>query len=141
MTLADEAPWPDEPPWPDAELVLLDLLKPLVPAGTTVTQTDEDLTPPCIQVQRIGGTNDGITDRPLMQVTAYGRTRPDAWELARAVEQHILAAGGTAVSGEHVTTVLIDHTETSTAGRQTPYVNPDIRTVISDFRLDFRRQY
>lgn len=128
-------------PWPDAELVMLDLLSPLVPTGTTVTHTDEDLTPPCIQVQRIGGTNDGVTDRPLIQITCYGATRQEAWSLTRLVEQHILAAPGHAISGDYVTDACIDYATTSVAGRQTPYDNPDIRTVISDYRVDFRRPW
>lgn len=130
-----------EDPWPDAELVLLDLLSPLVPTGTTVTHTDEDLTPPCIQVQRIGGTNDGVTDRPLVQVTCYGSTRQEAWTLARLVEQHVLAAPGHAINGDYTENAVIDYAATSVAGRQTQYENPDVRTVISDYRVDLRRPW
>jgi hypothetical protein len=126
-------------PFPDAELVALDLLEPLAGQGLTVTHTDEDLAAPTIQVQRTGGPDDGITDRPVLQVTTYGATRQQAWDLFRSAQQIILAAGGSAVTGDYVTNVLIDYTGTVSAGRQLPYENPDLRTVVGEFRLDFRR--
>jgi hypothetical protein len=102
------------PAFPDAELVMLDLLAPMV-GGATVTHTDENLTAPCIQVQRIGGPNDGVTDQPTVQTSCFGATRQQAWELSRQVEQVVLAATGTAVTGDYVTGVLIDSASTQTA--------------------------
>jgi hypothetical protein len=130
------------PPWPDAELVYLDLLEPLGGPNTSVTHTDEDFEPPAIQVQRTGGSDDGVTDRAQMQVTCFGRTRQEAWALSGQVQQLVLSmSGGGVVSGDYVTNVLIDYTETTVAGRQLPYTNPDMRTVVSEFRTDFRRQF
>lgn len=128
-------------PFPDAELVALDLLEPLAGDGLTVTHTDMDLSAPTIQVQRTGGTDDGVTDRPVLQVTAYGATRQQAWDLFRSAQQVVLASPGTAVSGDYVTGVLIDRARTVVAGRQLPYENPDLRTVVGELGLDFRRPH
>jgi hypothetical protein len=129
-------------PWPDVELTMMDLLTPLLAGGgTTVTHTDENLAPPCIQVQRVGGANDGVTDRAMIQVTCYGTTRATAWALSREVEQYILTSPGHAITGDYVEDVCIDRAETTVAGLQLPYENPDIRTVVSNYRIDFRRPW
>lgn len=131
-----------EPAYPDAELVMLDLLAPVAAPGLTVTHTDEDLTPPAIRVARVGGTDDGVTDHAIVQTTCYGTTRQAAWALAELARQTVLGVtGGGVVTGDYVTDVCVDHTETVIAGRQLPYVNPDIRTVVTDHRIDLRRQY
>jgi hypothetical protein len=130
------------PPYWDIELIMLDLLEPLGGPNTTVTHTDEDFTPPAIQVQRVGGTDDGVTDRAQVQVTCFGATRVAAWQLNNQVQQRVLSvSGGGVVSGDYVTGAVIDHTETTASGRQLPYTNPDMRTVVSEFRVDTRRQF
>jgi len=128
-------------PYPDAELVMMDLLKPVAAPGTTVTHTDENLVPPYILVQRIGGPDDGVTDHAIIQISTFGSTRPQAWSLYRDVQQVILAACGTAVSGDFVTDVLIDYTETISSGKQIPYPNPDIRFIVAEYRVDLRRPF
>lgn len=126
-------------PFPDAELVAMDLLAPL---GATVTQTSEDLAPPVVQVQRVGGTDDGITDRPRVQVTYFGATRPLAWELAGQGRQLIQAARGTVVTGTNVPSgVFIDTTSTDVGGVQVPDPNRDIRKVIETYSLSYRRPW
>ncbi len=117
---------------------MLDLLGE-VAAG--VTHTDDDLTAPTVQVQRTGGSDDGITDRPRIQVTCYGATRAQAWTLAEQSRQLILAAAGTAVSGQYVTGVLIDSTRTVTPGQQLPERNPDLRVVGAAYELAMRRPW
>jgi hypothetical protein len=123
-------------PYPDAELVMLDLL---APVAATVTHTDDDLTAPTVQVARVGGADDGITDRPRVQVTCYGATRPQAWQLAEQARQIVLAAAGTAVSGDNVTDVFIDSTRTATPAQQLPDRNRDLRVVTATYLLAMRR--
>lgn len=122
------------PPWPDAELVVLDLLE--TTGVSPVTATDEELAPPVIQVMRLGGSDDGITDRPRIEVDCFGGTRAQAWQLAEQCRQLILAAGGTAVNG-----TLIDRSATETPVQQVPYGNPDVRRVQAIYRLDLRRKF
>lgn len=125
-------------PYPDAELVMLDLLS-SVAAG--VTHTGDALQAPTVQVQRIGGSDDGVTDRPRVQVTCYGATRAEAWQLAEETRQIVLAAAGTAVSGSYVTGVLIDSTRTVTPAQQLPERNPDLRVVSAAYELAMRRPW
>lgn len=120
-------------PYPDAERVLRDLLTPL---AHTVTQTDEGetFTEPVIQVQRVGGSDDGITDRPRMQVSCFADDRHEAWNLAEDVRQTVLACGGTKVNG-----VLVDKATTETPAQQLPDEIRDVRKVVAIYRFDFRR--
>jgi Protein of unknown function (DUF3168) len=122
--------------FPDAELVFLDLLNGLAPS---VTHTDDNLTPPAIQVQRVGGSDNGVTDRPQMQITCYGGTRAQAWALAEQVRQRILAAGATTVTGDFVTGVLVDSTRTVTPAQQIPERNPNLAAVTALYAAGFRR--
>ena len=123
-------------PFPDVELVMLDLLRPVAP---TVTATDANIVPPVVVVQRVGGTDDGVTDRPIVQVTCLAATRQAAWAMARQVQQVVLAAGGTAVSGTYVTNVFIDSTRTVTPPDQLPDRNVNLRPVSAQYRLGLRR--
>jgi len=123
--------------FPDAELVMMDLL---TPVGVTVTATSENLAPPVVVVvQRVGGADDGVTDRPRVQVVCYGATRPAAWALAEQARQIVLAAGGTAVTGTNVTGVFLDSTRTETPSVQLPDPNRDVRAVTAVYRLSYRR--
>jgi hypothetical protein len=121
------------PNYPDAEKVFRDLLTPL---ARTVTQTDEGETfaSPVIQVQRVGGSDDGLTDRPRMEIACFAADRHDAWNLAETVRQTVLAAGGTKVNG-----VLVDKTVTETPAQQLPDLNRDVRKVVALYRAAFRR--
>lgn len=120
-------------PWPDAEKVFRDLLTPL---ARTVTQTDpgETFAEPIIQVQRVGGSDDGITDRPRMEVAVHAPTRAQAWSIAEDARQTILAAKATRVGG-----VLVDKTVTETPAQQLPDPVRDVRKVVALYRADFRR--
>jgi hypothetical protein len=126
------------PAWPDAELVVLDLLDPV---GSTVLETGDDIPPGTVLIQRVGGADDGITDRPVMQIVCFHGDRSAAWSLARNVQQRMLAAGGTRVTGEHVTGVLIDSVRTVTPPDLLPDRNPNLRPVAAQYRLGMRRQF
>ncbi len=123
-------------PFADAELVVLDLLDPV---GTTVLETGDDIPPGTVLIQRVGGADDGVTDRPVMQIVCFHTDRSAAWALARQVQQVMLASGGTAVTGEHVTEVLIDSARTVTPPDLMPDRNPDVRPVAAQYRLGLRR--
>jgi len=122
--------------FPDAELVVMDLL---TPVGITVTATSENLAPPVVVVQRVGGADDGVTDRPRVQVVCFGATRPAAWALAEQARQIVLAAGGTVVTGTNITGVFLDSTRTETPSVQLPDPNRDVRAVTAVYRLSYRR--
>jgi hypothetical protein len=119
------------PPFPDAETVVMTLLEPAAP---TVTATPADLVPPLIRVQRVGGSDDGITDYPRMEIACYGKDRAQAWQLAEQCRQLVLGSVRTHVGG-----VLIDNARTDHSPTQVSYENADLRRIIAYFRLSWRR--
>ncbi|MBN9108568.1 MAG: hypothetical protein J0I34_07275 [Pseudonocardia sp.] len=118
-------------PWPDAEVVLLDLLEPIAP---TVTSTPPTITTPLIRVVRTGGSDDGITDSPVVEVTCIGATRTESWQLSEQCRQVILASPNTVVGG-----ALIDNAATFTPPQQIPDPDLDKRSVTTNFVLAWRR--
>lgn len=132
-------------PWPDAELVVMDLL---AGYGSTVTATPPEQIPPgMIQVERIGGPDDGVTDKPRIKITCYGdRTRASAWALSREVQQAVLSAGGTMVTGRHTATeyprgVLIDLARTATPPKQVPESGSGSRQIETVYEIHLRRPW
>lgn len=121
--------------FPDAEAVMCDLLTPLAPTATFLSEGWVD-TLPVIQVNRVGGGADSITDIARLQVAVFAGTRAAAWQLANQVRQTVLTAGNTRVGG-----VLIDSASESTAGQQIPDIDPDDKRVISTYQLAFRRHF
>lgn len=122
----------DLAPFPDAETVVMDLLAQVAP---TVTATPADFTPPLIRVQRVGGSDDRITDMPRVEVACYGADRPQAWQLIEQCRRVILGSYGTTVDG-----VLIDSARTDNPPTQLPYATTeDTRRVVAYFRFAWRR--
>lgn len=119
--------------FPDAEAVVIELIESVCP-GAVYTELPQDFQAPCIQVQRTGGSDNGVTDKPFVEVTSFGRTRAEAWDMDGAVRQVILASGGTAPSG-----VLVDSARTMTPPQQLPDPRTSIRVVTSSYRMGFRR--
>lgn len=119
--------------FPDVEKVVTDLLNPLCP-GAVYTEFPADFAAPALRVQRTGGSDNGVTDKPFVEVMSVGRTRAEAWELDGAVRQLILACGGTVVSG-----VLVDSARTMTPPQQMPDPRTNVRVVTSSYRMGFRR--
>jgi hypothetical protein len=126
------------PNFPDIELVCMDLLADL---GNTVTATGAEVPSGTILIERIGGPDDGITDRPRVQITAYGSARQGAWALIENCRQRILRSGGTLVYGEHTNGVLIDLARTATPPRQLPEFGRGARIVQGVFEFHLRRQW
>lgn len=127
------------PPFPDAEDVVMALLAQRAP---TTTSTDADLEEdaPVIQVTRVGGEDDGITDRPLVEVACFATTYDAARKLARDCLVTILGAPNTTVITEdYPAGVLIDKAETASAPVRVPYDNPDLRRKVATYRFAWRR--
>jgi hypothetical protein len=118
-------------PFPDTEVAVLALL---AGVASTVTTTPASLTPPLVQVQRLGGEDDGITDYPVVSVTCYGGSRATAWEMAEECRQLILASPCEEPGG-----ILIDSARTITPAQQLPDPNTALRVVTATYRLGLRR--
>lgn len=126
------------PPFPDAELVMMDLL---APEGNTVTATGTTIQPGTILIERSGGADDGITDRPRLTLTFYAATRQAAWRMCRLSQQRVLASAGTLVNGPNVTNILVDLARTATPPRQLSEIGRSARIVQTIVELHMRRQY
>lgn len=123
----------------------MDLLDPQV-AGPVVTALPTTLTAPLTQVERIGGVDNGVTDRPRVRITSFGATRQLAWRSAREIQQILAAAPGTLITGpsiapEYPSGVMFDRVATSTGAKQVPELGRDARQVETVYEVDLRRPW
>lgn len=122
----------DLPAFPDAETVVMALLESVAP---TVTATPAELVPPLIRINRVGGSDNGLTDNPRVEIACYGTDRGHAWQLAEECRRVVLASPRSVVDG-----VLIDSARTDNPPTQVPYpTSTDVRRVVAYFRLAWRR--
>lgn len=119
------------PFFPDVELVLFEMLGDIAP---TDVRTPAVIDGPQIRVLRTGGTDDGVTDSPVVAVTTYATTRADSTLLARECARRIEAARATMVGD-----VLIDYAAVYTGPIETPDQNPDIRVITTYYVIEYRR--
>lgn len=117
--------------YPDVEDIGLALFEPL---GDTVLARPTTLSPPLIQVSRVGGRDDGLTDRPRLEVQTFGATRLQARDLAEQCRQHAYASVATLVAG-----ASIDLVETLAGPRWVADDNPAVQRYIATYRLEYRR--
>jgi hypothetical protein len=117
--------------YPDAEDIGLALF---ASAGSTVLATPVLIVPPLIVVRRVGGGDDGLTDRPRLQVQTFGASRATARDLAEECRQLVTAAAATAVAG-----ALIDRTGTESSPVYLDYGDPAVHRYLAIYRLEYRR--
>lgn len=120
--------------FPDAEAVGCDIVDAALAPVRAVTETPPNFEPPLVQVQRASGDDNGVTDRPTLQVTCYGTTRAQAWALAEQAREALHNAAHTTVNR-----VLVDSVRTVNPPAQLPDPRRDLRVVVSSYRLGFRR--
>lgn len=125
--------------FPDTEQVAEDLAAPF---GYACKYLPEDFDErirngqAVILVARVGGKDDGVTDRALIQVSVYGVDRATAWDTSRAIQTSVLALQW----GGQVGAVFVDTASTAAGRIQIPDVDPDDRRVITIYELAVRRQ-
>lgn len=122
-------------PFANVEKVLMAALADL---GDTDTETPPEDTPAGIRINRVGGTDDGITDYPRVEISCYAPTYDAMHALAEAVRDRMLTLGGEAfvVDGRRVT---IDFARTDTPPEQVPYDNPDRKRAAGWYLLGLMR--
>jgi hypothetical protein len=126
-------------PFADIEDVVMALLATVAP---TVTIPPPNFTPPLVQVSRVGGVDDGLTDRPLVYVACYGRTYPLTKTMAEQCRQIILASAGTSVPlTGYPHGVCIDAATTVAPPAELPSDNAEMRRKTASYRLELRRPY
>lgn len=122
--------------WPDAERVVTDVLAGLDGIGGIGAETDTALQQrlPFVQVRRIGGTDDRITDTARVDVRVYTTDRTAAKQLAEDARQLLLAGPRATVHG------VLDHASTESGPQVMPAADTDdLRMVQATYRISLRR--
>jgi hypothetical protein len=136
-------------PYPDANSVVMSLLADLGPVAMRVPN---DFQSPLIVVRRIGGQPDheDITDFPIVLVSVFGSTYPEAQDLFGKVQTRILSSPMTAVAvldfssgspGRVTGRVLVDSAGIHVGETELPGQWPDDRRLNGTYQLGWRRQF
>lgn len=121
------------PAFPDVEVAVLPAALAGIQGATVGTETPPDFAR-YIRAIRTGGTDDGITDSPIVAVTTYAPSRAESVAMSAEAGRRIRALPATKVG-----TVLIDYTSVYTGPVENPEQNPDIRAVTTYYVIEFRR--
>lgn len=97
-------------------------------------QVEQEL--PFTRLSRGPGSDDGITDRPLLDVETFHSNENDAFDLAETTRQAILAMSGRAVDG-----ALVDTVSTVVGPVEVDYGNPAVVRIVASYRFAFRRTH
>lgn len=112
--------------WPNAEAVLVAALGSLLAGALVTTELDNDLLQnlPVVQVQRVGGDDDGFRlDRPLVDVDVYAASRLEAAALSEQIRTYILRV----LRGSVTAGAAIGRTGTVSAPTPRPYEDTGLR--------------
>lgn len=123
--------------WPDTYVALSEALSDLAAIGPE-TPADPDGTYgwlPFIRVQRVGGSDDRITDSPVVAIGAFDATRQLAAPLAGRIRQRLLNTP-LMVPGK----ALIDSATTATGPMEVPYGDVKrVRLFTATYQVQLRR--
>lgn len=91
-----------------------------------------------VQILSGPGSDDGLTDSTLVDVSCFAPTRGGAYDLAEEVRAGMaaLAATDTSTTGDK----LIDRVETATRPQWSDYQNSAIHRVVASYRVHTRIQ-
>lgn len=86
-----------------------------------------------VRVTRGPGSDDGITDSPLLDLEAFHADRAKAWEIADDARQIILSMAASNTAGH-----LIDAANTATSPNWV-YYGPHVERYVGSYRVGYRR--
>lgn len=125
--------------WPHLEKLAVAALSNADTGVKAATKTPDDLAAKAVKgfyrVTRGPGSDDGVTDSPLLDVESFGTTETSAWELAENARQTVLKLRGRAVNG-----VLVDTVSTASGPVLVDWGNPGIYRYVASYRFAFRQQ-
>jgi hypothetical protein len=87
-----------------------------------------------VRVVRGPGTDDGVTDAPLLDVEAFAPSEKAAWDLAERAREAMHDLAGAAVNG-----VLVDTVSTATAPVRVDY-SPNVERFVASYRMNLRKR-
>ena len=121
--------------WPNLEAAAVAWLTEQLDAdvSTDIPDAVENLPDGFVQVVRGPGSDDGITDAPLLDVAAFHPDRLKAAELAEAARTAVHGMRARVVAG-----VLIDAVNTAT-GPSWVYYGPHVERYVASYRIGYRR--
>lgn len=121
--------------WPSAEKALVAYLS--AETGTpTATKIPENLEtlPKFIRVARGPGTDDLITDAPLIDIEAFATEYGAAGDLAEQIRTAMHR-----LSGSKAGNVLIDRVRTVSSPMWLDYRNPATNRFVASYRIEYRQ--
>ena len=124
--------------WEDIEKTLVAGLRagfPGVQCGTKVPDSVETLAK-FVRISRGPGTDDLITDAPLIDVECFSNVYGTAATLAEDVRQWFHSLNGRKVGG-----VQVDRVRTAAAPSWVDYRNPGTNRFVASYALEFRQTY
>jgi hypothetical protein len=121
--------------WPDVEATVRGYLAGVL-AGRVVTVLPSQLEAslPVTRVTRGPGSDDGVTDGPLLDVETFAATRGAMWDLAEETRQALHKLAGKAHGG-----VLVDTVTTAVGPVYVDYGNPAVQRAVASYRLALRQ--
>ena len=123
--------------WPNIEKALTSAHRAEsgVQTGTKVPDNVETLVK-FVRMARGPGSDDMITDSPVVDVESFSNVYDTAADLAEDVRQWFHALNGRMVAG-----VLVDRVRTVAAPMWVDYLNPGTTRFVASYRLEFRQLY
>lgn len=122
--------------WPDVEALAVRYLNAALGVRVaTNVPADIDNLPGFVRVTRGPGTDDGISDEPLLDIEAFAPSQGAASSLAENAREAMHALSGTAVNG-----ALVDRVATATAPVRVAY-SPKLTRYVASYRLSLRRKF
>lgn len=88
---------------------------------------------PFIQVNRVGGSDNYITDTATVDVDTFHNTRSEASALSRVVHAAMMKLRHTSVNG-----VLVDSVETVTGPQWISYEDENLQRYVATYQIDSR---
>ena len=126
--------------WPDVEALVRAWLLEALPSGVRVSTATPD-TLEGVKVVKIAvstGTDDGVSDRALLDVQTFAPKRHEARDLAEQCRDALLALGGR--DGSDDGTELVDHVTTSLRPSWVDYKNPHTHRFVASYWVTTRAQ-
>lgn len=123
--------------WPNAAKVTGAYLRAATDRrAVTVLPSDDLITQlPMYRVSRGPGSDDKITDSPLIDVETFAADEDQMWECAEDAREAMHALAGSLFNG-----ALVDTVSTVTSPTYVDYGNPKIWRAVASYRLALRKR-
>lgn len=136
----------DDTLFPDIQEVLMVYLAPLGETDTEPPRLEDSDDPDAvgvgIQINRVGGHNDGISDYPRVQITCHHPDPRGASKLARRVANYMKRIiDASIVVEDEPKPISVDSCRVDTPPESEPYENPDARREVAFYALSLQKPW